>query len=131
MTEGITLSYAAVAWLTAGEHGISSETMFCYLAFGTGTQPWWRNRYPLDPDDFRRCELLLDAVPELRERLPRMAELGPEWAALVERWGELAALLAVEQPGYRGPDAGGSAPRCSALMHDVIRQGRGASTAPA
>ena len=40
--------------------------------------------------------MLLDAVPEWRARLGEMAKVGPEWAALVERWAELEALYVAQ-----------------------------------
>lgn len=118
MSDGTTLSHAAVEWLIHGEHGLSSEAIFHHLLLGCHGVD--RYHYPHDPDDFRRCELLLRAVPELRPLLPRMAGVGPEWAALVSRWDELAELLESECPGaYRGIRSG-RAPLCYAAMREAI-----------
>lgn len=48
--------------------------------------------YPHDADDFGRCLGLLDAVPEYRGRLKKMADVSETWAAIVEIWDELEAL---------------------------------------
>ncbi len=111
------MSPAAIEWHLHGEHGISSEAIFDRLSFG-GTSPRWNSNHPLDPSDFRRCELLLRAVPEFRSRLSEMAAESPVWAALVSRWQEIAALLEEEVPGvYEG--ANGSAVRTYALMKAI------------
>jgi hypothetical protein len=82
--------------------------------------PWskYSPHTPSDPDDFQRCERLLRRVPEFRERLNEMREASPIWAALVDHWDEIAALVEEEIPGvYTG--ARGSAPRTYALMKVV------------
>ena len=47
---------------------------------------------PYDPGDFGGCVHLLEACPELREKLPLMKDHGKEWSALVNHWGELEAI---------------------------------------
>lgn len=84
-------------WLASGERGLSSEAMAAHLTgkrVGAGL-PAALN-YPFDADDFRRCVLLLDAVPLARLQLHRMSELGGVWALLVEQWDELEELLREE-----------------------------------
>ncbi|WP_102158696.1 hypothetical protein [Zhihengliuella halotolerans] len=82
-------------WLNDGERGVSSNAIVQYLVHGKIPAGF---NDPADPSDFRRCELLLKAVPSLRKQFHRMAEVSPRWAALVERWGEIAALLEEEYP---------------------------------
>lgn len=116
------LSPAAVAWLASGEHGASSEYMFHRLLLNRERGVW--QSYPLDPGDFRRCELLRRQVPEIRERLPLMAAVRPEWSALVAHWDEIAELIEEEAPGafeYPGR-RWGSAPRAYALMSKIERE---------
>ena len=91
------LSEAAVEWLVHGEHGLSSRTIFNWLLLKEVDRRFGVSR-PYDPDDFRRCELLLRQVPELRQRLPEMASLSPIWRRLVERWDEVVALMTKESP---------------------------------
>jgi UTP:GlnB (protein PII) uridylyltransferase len=65
--------------------------------------------HPYDPDDFGRCLGLLEAVPELREHVPKMAEHGKVWTAYVAHWAEMEALYQEEFPL-------GRAPKLAALM---------------
>lgn len=74
------------AWAQSGETGVSSKAMAAHLA-GYGKPS---GAYPSDAADFRRCEGLLAAVPDLRADLARMAEVNAYWAALVPRWDEIA-----------------------------------------
>lgn len=121
-TRSVNLPDGAVEWLGAGERGVSSETIFSRL---TGFNVLrGRGDHPHDPADFRRCELLLDAVPDLRTKLPRMAELGPVWAAFVARWGDIVASLDAECPGWRAATHGQVARNTYALMRNIIATAR-------
>lgn len=71
-------------WLLTGRVGSSSKAMAAHLC-GYSCE----GDYPLDPDDFNRCLLFLQAVPEARPELHRMATVSPVWAALVARWDEI------------------------------------------
>jgi hypothetical protein len=119
----VNLPAGAVAWLANGERGVSSEAIFSHLT-GLQISRLWSSP-PWDPDDLRRCRLLLQAIPALRADLPRMAELGPEWAAIVGAWDELCALMDAESPDWS--DGRGGAPRTSARMQALLDgAGRGA-----
>lgn len=112
-----TLPPGAANWLRHGERGTSSEVIFAHL---TGLPIAGRYNWPpLDPVDLRRCRLLLAAVPAFRARLHEMAELGPEWAALVERWDDLCALMDREAPGMHG-----SAPQTYQRMRHILDDAR-------
>lgn len=79
-------------WMRSDHTGFSS--LFMARAIGGTLTPFYvkhhyRYAYPHDCADFGRCIGLLEAAPELRERLPEMAETGKEWAALVPVWGDL------------------------------------------
>jgi hypothetical protein len=81
-------------WWQQGERGISSETLLM-LTTSRHERPYMeakRMDHPYDPDDFRRCYLLLQAVPELRSRFHRVKPT-PVWTDLVEHWDELTAML--------------------------------------
>lgn len=101
-------------WLASGHRGISSEAIVSHLtgvpiggSSGFGT-------YPYDPSDFNRCHELLTQCPELRLELHRMAELGPVWAALVERWDNLTRLFLAEVA-----QGTGKAPRTYKVMAEL------------
>jgi hypothetical protein len=84
-------------WLANGERGTSSETMFSILAQkipgAPQLDPKWGPSHPLDPDDFRRCHLLLECVPDFRTMLDHMKDVSPVWAKLVENWDRLTEML--------------------------------------
>jgi len=106
---------AAVAWLRTGERGTSSQTIFEVMTGLPLTDGVFRRAVPFDPADFRRCRLLLEAVPEWRHRLGEMAAVGPRWSALIPRWDELCATMDAEAPEWR--DGVGDAP----LTYRLIR----------
>jgi hypothetical protein len=116
-----------MGWLASDETGLSSREMarrLAPLAFGSGavrvpgeSSIFRGPNYPHDPSDLGRCVSLLDAAPELREHLPSMADVCPEWAALVGAWDELEALYREELPS-------GRAPKCYARMRQLIDAAR-------
>jgi hypothetical protein len=121
-----TPSSQAITWHLNGEHGISSEAIYDRLTYGVTTARWFSN-HPHDPSDFRRCELLLRAVPEFRARFSEMADESPVWRALVERWSEIAAVFEEECPGvFTYEDHGNRwAYRTYALMNSIISTAKG------
>ncbi|QEL18769.1 hypothetical protein PX52LOC_05807 [Limnoglobus roseus] len=74
-------------WALTGHTGASSKCMAAHL---TGNE--CDGSYPHDAGDFGRCAGLLDAAPELRPLLPKMAEVNRYWAALVPLWDSIEAL---------------------------------------
>lgn len=106
------------AWRTLGETGTSSKALASYLA-GGWLPPGFND--PADPGDFRRCELLLRAVPTLRPLLPKMAEVSPRWAGLVEQWDNIVALMEKEVPeSFTGRvPYGATAPKSYALIRSI------------
>ena len=107
----------AFFWLTNGEKGLSSETMCLYLLSGEITHRFPGPAAPADPSDLGLCLGLLDMVPEWRDRLPEMAAVSSEWAALVPIWDRIEALYREERPtGY--------APRCYAAMREALDAAR-------
>lgn len=77
-------------WIKNGERGISSETMLKYT-YGLDIAQY--ECHPCDPADFKRCHLLLQAVPQLRNYLHRMNDVSPVWANLVANWDKLTEML--------------------------------------
>lgn len=99
-------------WLIEGEVGSSSKAMAgCVVGMDSG------NSTPSDPDDLRRCLLFLEAVPEARECMDKVAGLSPRWAALVKNWAALETCF-MDECGLRC-EKGHSAPKTWAMMKEV------------
>lgn len=78
-------------WLKYGEHGISSKTMAEHLGrINLGLK---ERSHPRDPSDFKRCYLLLKAVPQFKEILHDMKSVSSVWSNLVDNWDKLTELL--------------------------------------
>jgi hypothetical protein len=113
-------------WVVDGRVGLSSAAIFLKL---TGYNPLPMSSYneltshPRDPDDFKRCEGLLEAVPSFRSMLWRMADVSPEWAGLVKGWDKICHLLDDEVPGWRKNDCGGAPKACSLIRECAAVQG--------
>ena len=109
----------AQAWLRNGERGLSSEATFGHLTGLHLLHEMWGNApTPVDPADFRRCEMLLCRVPEFRARLGEMREASDLWAKLVDAWDELCGLMDAEAPGWRG-EGYWSAPKTFDRMQEI------------
>lgn len=111
-------------WLAFGERGLSSEAIVSHLT-GQRLGGRFHDRcvhYPHDPDDFRRCQLLLEAVPLAGLLFPAMQTASPEWARLVAAWDEIHELIEREAPGYLHKREG-SAPLAYRLMRRTIAGG--------
>jgi len=111
------LSVAATNWLACGSRGISSNTIFTVLT-GVDALGGSRPSYPRDPDDLDRCLRLLDAVPELRKLMPKMADQSPQWAALIANWEEIERSH-LDEVGL-GWTKGGRSERTYGLMRKAI-----------
>lgn len=73
-----------------GERGISSEAMWSVMFAGYGKKDL---PHPHDPDDLRRCYLLLQTVPEWKEKLHLMKSVSPVWEKLIDNWELFTTLL--------------------------------------
>lgn len=116
-TENPGLSENAINWLATGERGMSSETLFYYLT-GHYAPDDDGDHYPHDPDDLRRCMLLLDACPELKPNLHLITQAGPVWSSLFAHWDSLTRTFEDECPDWRGEEW--SAPRTYTFMKEII-----------
>lgn len=104
------LSEQAQKWLLSGERGLSSETMFAVFSGGeVDDDP----SHPHDPDDLRRCRMLLEQVPEFAPRIGEMAAVSHEWARLVAMWDVLCKTMDAECDWRNGK---GSARKTYAMM---------------
>jgi len=111
---------AVIDWLATGEVGMSSKQMAMWLAFEKRTGDF--GAYPHDPDDMNRCLKLLRKAPGLRKLLPRMAGVSLEWAAIVDCWDAIEAML-LDEIGIDW-SRGHKAPLTCALMSEAVFQAR-------
>lgn len=114
------VSKDATKWLASGERGMSSEAMFTHLTGVKCGDDWGFDSIPYDPSDFRRCQLLLEQVPELHPIFPRMAEVSPKWAALVQAWPNIVKAMDEEVPEWREGRSGKSCPTAYQLIKQAI-----------
>jgi len=114
------LSRSAAFWLSHGERGISSNTIFSRLT-GVDVLNGSSISHPYDPADVRRCQLLLEQVPELQARFHRMADASDTWARLVHAWPSIIEAMDDEVPEWRDKRATGSARRA----YELIQKARG------
>lgn len=101
------ISNELLKWIATGERGVSSETIVTMLAGVDLVQG--RGCEPYDPSDFRRCLLLLEAVPELKPKMERMKFVSEYWKLLIENWDELVKM-------YNEEKHNGTTPRLYAKM---------------
>lgn len=81
-------------WAENGEHGVSSKTMFNHLSKTLHVRRLKNDRedHPYDPDDFKRCYKLLQAVPQWKARIGELKTLSPVWSKLVDNWDKLTEM---------------------------------------
>lgn len=115
---------AFASWLANGERGISSKAIVSGVTGTPVGRSYGFPTHPVDPSDFRRCEVLLREVPEARFALPLMSAVSPVWAALVAHWDELVALAESESPGMfvRFLRKGRPAPKTYARIRELVEQ---------
>jgi len=112
-----TLSEQAISWLANGERGTSSNTICSHLS-GMDCVGKWGGSHPLDPDDFRRCRLLLNQVPEFHARIGELRKISPVWDRLVSNWADLCDMMDSEFPAWR-EGGRGSCPKTFKLMQEL------------
>jgi hypothetical protein len=85
----------AASWLHGHDTGLSSEAIFHYMTLGV-----LGGYTPADGGDLGRCVRLLDSFPEWNKRMPEMARVSDDWAALVPLWDGLVAAYRedIERP---------------------------------
>lgn len=89
-TQSVEEGMGILAWLASDDVGMSSKYMAQVLADIPGEREY---AHPYDPSDFKRCQKLLIAVPELKGRLYLMAKESDVWAGLLEDWDEISRLI--------------------------------------
>lgn len=78
-------------WFALGQVGASSKAMACAVA-GIPAN----GAFPHDPADLNRCLLFLEAVPEARNNLGKVALLNDQWACIIARWAEVESCFLTE-----------------------------------
>lgn len=88
----------AELWLKIGDRCRAADTIFtlCTGINALDAEP----DVPRTLEDLRRCRLLLEAAPELRSCLPRVAQL-VEWVEVVSFWDDLCLMQDFEDPDWR------------------------------
>jgi len=117
-TRQVDLLVATLRWFATGMVGASSKAMAiaaCEILPETAKRI--PRDHPLDPDDFNRCLLLLEAVPAIRQRMHLVARLSKTWACLVVRWDELEATF-LDEAGL-GWSKGFEAPKTYRLIKEI------------
>jgi hypothetical protein len=109
------MSDKALAWIVGDDTGASSKTVWAVM-MGQQTDRW--KSYPSDGGDLGRCLRLLALVPEWKTRMGELAAISPYWAALVEHWPRLEAVMIEET----GPDFNRHkvSPRTYDLMKKIL-----------
>lgn len=102
-----------LAWFGTGKVGCSSKAMALAVCDAPNEAD-----HPHDPADFNRCLLFLDAVPEARQHMGKVAALSPAWARLVQRWDDIEASF-MDEVGRNWSKAH-FAPETYKLMRSLI-----------
>ena len=102
-------------WFATGRVGMSSKAMACCLIDAEHD-----NSHPYDPDDFNRCLLFLDAVPEARNHFDKIASMSKTWKALVEKW-ELIESSFLDEVGFNW-SKGVPAPKTYKIMEKILTE---------
>jgi len=110
-----TVAERAQAWILNGRVGMSAKAIYCHMTGNADKDRW---NHPHDPDDLNRCLLLLDLIPEWKERMPEMKSRSPAWAGLAANWAEISQTF-VDEAGMDWCKAK-SAPKTYALMEQAI-----------
>lgn len=103
-----------LTWFATGRVGASSKAMAIAVSGIASNE----KLHPSDPDDLNRCLLFLEAVPEARNHLDKVAALSDYWKALIHRFDEIEQTF-LEEVGLNW-SKGNSAPRTYNLMKEVL-----------
>jgi len=72
----------------------------------------------VDPDDLNRCLLLLEAVPDIRENMDKIAALSVTWEKLISEWDNIEKCF-LEEVGLDW-SKGKKATKTYNLMKNII-----------
>ena len=117
MTE---LETKIICWLANGERGLSSKAIaFKLLLPGVEKCSVFLN-HPHDPDDIRRCFMLVDLSPEIRNRIEEMKNISVAWSDIIDNWDKIRDQLIEEVGDYSQPCYEKNAPKTYDLMKKVL-----------
>ncbi len=103
-------------WLANGSVGASSKAM-AFAVQGVSSK---ERSHPWDPADLDRCLLFLEAVPEARKHMDKIAKLSPTWALMVDHWDEIEKTF-LDEVGLDWCN-GHTAPVTYHLMKEIIKE---------
>ncbi len=85
MVPNMTLKDQILEWSINGNVGVSSQAMAAAV-LGIQTNSSFGNAIPSDPSDFNRCLLLIQAAPDIKKYMYRVACISSSWAKIVNHW---------------------------------------------
>ena len=115
-------------WFVAGDVGASSKSIVYLITgfAGLNAKGQFSTNTPHDLFDFRRCVLLLEQVPSLKQGMVKVAEHNQEWRALVSVWNSLVAQLDAELPEWRTANKLSGCKLSRAMLDEAKKKGRDA-----
>lgn len=114
------LSESEIAWLAIGERGASSNAIFQATIGVLLHELSNATAHPHDPDDLRRCLLLIEQSPSVAANFQHMRKVSPAWNELVEQWPIICSTFEREAPNWRDPDAKWRAPNTFKLIKAAV-----------
>lgn len=109
-------------WALLGDVGQSSRAMAIVAADldGSDTEDDYFDytAHPYDPSDFNRCLQLIKEAPEVKDSFHRIAELSPQWNALIQHWDEIEAMF-IEEVGENWHDRQKPATKTYNFMREI------------
>jgi hypothetical protein len=115
------LTAQQVAWLGNGERGMSSDALFERLTGFPSTRTPFRKAHPVDPDDFRRCHLMLEQCG-LVDRVAEAADMSACWSRLAPRWAEIVACFDAECGDWRARHSDWHAQKTYELIDSILER---------
>lgn len=112
---------SAAKWLSSDDVGSSALALFFHL---TGIEPPGYSdqaAHPYDLADFRRCRLVIEALPGYEPDFQKMASVSEEWASLVSDWSLICSSMDHEVPDWR--DGLSDAPDTGKLLRKALARG--------
>lgn len=108
-------------WLASGERGVASDAILNRLTHMPVGRRNYKQNWPVDSEDFRRCELLIREHPAIRDDvMDMMPDRSYQWEAIVDRWDDIVASMERESPGaFEGPL--GRCPETQLMISEILR----------
>lgn len=100
MNNMIQMSYQSLQYLLTGDLDDACRAIALHTQ-GIPLTEWLRTHHPTNVESIRRCQLLLEAAPEVQANFGTMTDVSPAWAAIVKAWPEISATMDNECPNWR------------------------------